>query len=82
MTPGRVRLGVSNGMGGSLQHVGTLFVVLVTLVVVVMTLAPRVHLPAMVGLVLVRLALSVSGVIGSLALSPHSCAPGEVARRA
>jgi len=40
-------------MSGSQQHVGTLFVVLVTLVVVVMTLAPRGHHFTMVGLVLV-----------------------------
>jgi NhaP-type Na+/H+ or K+/H+ antiporter len=63
VTPGSVRLRAPNGMGGSLRQVGALFVVLVTLVVVVMTLASRVHLPAMVGFVLVGLAFLVAPIL-------------------
>ena len=57
-------------MSGSLPEVGVLLLVLLTLVVAMVTLAPRVHLPPMVGLVLVGLLLNVSGLITNLRISP------------
>jgi monovalent cation:H+ antiporter, CPA1 family len=57
-------------MSGSLQGVGVLLLVLLTLVVAMVTLAPRLHVPPMVGLVLVGLVLNVSGIVGDLTISP------------
>lgn len=57
-------------MSGSAIHVTGLLVVLLSLVVLVVTVAPRLHLPPMVGLVLVGLALNVSGLIDGLRISP------------
>jgi monovalent cation:H+ antiporter, CPA1 family len=58
-------------MNGSLQYVGALLIVLLTLVVLVVTVAPRLRLPPMVGLVLVGLLLNVSGLVSDLTISPN-----------
>lgn len=57
-------------MSGSLQHAGALLLVLLTLVVVVGTVAPRLRRPPMVGLVLVELLLNVSGLNSGVTISP------------
>jgi len=57
-------------MSGSLQHVGALLVVLLTLVVVMVAVAPRLRLPPMVGLVMIGLLLNVSGLMSDTTVSP------------
>ena len=57
-------------MSGSLQYVGAFLIVLLTLVVLVVTVAPRLRLPPMVLLVLVGLLLNVSGLVSDLTVSP------------
>jgi NhaP-type Na+/H+ or K+/H+ antiporter len=57
-------------MSGSLQHVGALLLVLLTLVVVVVTAGPRLRSSPIVGLVLVGLLLNVSGLNSGVTISP------------
>jgi monovalent cation:H+ antiporter, CPA1 family len=59
-----------NPMSGSAQHVGALLLLLLTLVVIMVTVAPRLRLPPMVGLVLIGLLLNVSGLISGMTISP------------